>query len=83
MKITLSYTPEKNLERGIRIETGETAEIYMDITAGQTEYEMPDRNIFAVYAYVPVAVKSDGEVEAVKDAVDAEPVEAAVIEESL
>ena len=63
MKITLPYTPTKNLERGIRVETGENSEMYLTIVEGQTKYEMPDRNIQAIYAYIPFVKIGDLEAE--------------------
>ena len=56
-KITLPYTPEKNLEGGIRVETGENSAIHIDIVAGEINYTLPDRNILGVYAYVPVDIE--------------------------
>ena len=55
-KITLPYTPEKNIEQGILIKTGETSSLHLDIIAGQTDYELPDRNIVDVYAYMPLEI---------------------------
>ena len=52
-KITLPYTPEKNVAEGIRIETGETSSVRMDIIAGQIDYTLPDRNILGIYIYIP------------------------------
>lgn len=60
-KITLPYTPEKNISGGILAETGESSAMHMDIIAGQVEYQLPDRNILGVYAYVPMEVKEKKE----------------------
>ena len=54
MKIVLPYTPEKDIDNGVRVETGESSQAYMTIKAGQVEYQLPDRNILGVYVYVPV-----------------------------
>ena len=56
-KITLPYTPERDLEQGIRVEITETSNVYMAITKDKVDYELPDRTIMGVYAYVPIDVE--------------------------
>ena len=53
-KIILSYTPEKNLQNGIRAEMFGDVIIHTDIIKGKKEYELPEGNIVVVYAYTPM-----------------------------
>lgn len=56
-KITLPYTPEKNLAQGICVQITETSHVYIDIETDKVDYELPDRTIMSVYAYTPMEVE--------------------------
>lgn len=58
-KITLKPVPEKNIEKGIRIITGDTSYSETDIIAGQAEYTLPNQEIMAVYAMQPVEIEEE------------------------